>query len=175
MKIWFSIVISAFCLVPLFGQSASVRGVVTDESGGVVPGAVVTIAGASVPVKTTRTNAEGTYSINGVQPGEYVVRAAASGLALPEPVKITLQGGTQTLNLELKVAAMTEQVTVGDTADSTVTTDPAGNASAVVMRGEDLDALSDNPDDLATDLQNARRTRRRSERRRYLYRRLQRG
>jgi len=89
-----------------------------------------------------------------LQPGEYTVRAAAAGLALQEPVRITLKPGAQTLNLELKVAGMTEQMTVGDTTDSTVTTDPAGNASAVVMRGDDLDALSDNPDDLATDLQN---------------------
>jgi hypothetical protein len=154
MKSLLGIVLSVFFFVPVFGQNASLRGVVTDESGGVVPGATVTLSGSSVPAKSTRTNTEGSYSFAGVQPGDYVVRAAASGLALPEPVKITLKAGAQTLNLELKVAAMTEQVTVGDTADSTVTTDPAGNASAVEMRGEDLDALSDNPDDLAADLQN---------------------
>jgi len=44
-------------------------------------------------------------------------------------------------------------VTVSDTADSTVTPDPAANASAVVLRGEDLDALSDDPTNLEADLQ----------------------
>ena len=154
MKVLFCIVLLLFGANLLLGQTASLRGVVTDESGGVVPGATVTAAGPTAPTRTTRTNNEGAYSYTGLPPGEYTVRVAASGLALPEPARIMLQAGAQTLNLELKVAAMTEQVTVGDTADSTVTTDPAGNASAVVMRGEDLDALSDNPDDLATDLQN---------------------
>src|ERR1035437_8671005 len=106
MKIPLTIVLSAFCFFPLLGQNASLRGVVSDESGGVVPGAVVTLSGSSVPGKTTRTNAEGAYSFTGVQPGEYLMRAAASGLALPEPVKVMLRAGAQTLNLELKVAAM---------------------------------------------------------------------
>jgi hypothetical protein len=44
-------------------------------------------------------------------------------------------------------------VTVEDSAGPAVSTDAASNASAVVLRGSDLDALSDNPDDLLVDLQ----------------------
>ncbi len=39
-----------------------------------------------------------------------------------------------------------------DTSGPALTTDSSNNASAVVLRGADLDALSDNPDDLAADL-----------------------
>ena len=42
---------------------------------------------------------------------------------------------------------------VQDGATQTINIDPASNSSALVLRGEDLDALSDNPDDLQSDLQ----------------------
>ena len=153
MQVLFTLFVALLCLDPLFGQGASLRGVVTDESGGVVPGAMITLGGSNTPAKTARSNSEGAYSFTGLRPGEYTVQALAPGLALSQPARITLQSGAQVLNLELKVAARTEQVTVGDNANSDVTTDPSSNASAVVMRGADLDALSDDPADLEADLQ----------------------
>ena len=92
-------------LIPLFGQTASLRGTVTDESGAVVPGANVTLTGSGSGAKRARTNGEGVYSISGLNPGEYMVQAAAPGLALPEPAKISVTTGVVTLNLELKIAA----------------------------------------------------------------------
>jgi hypothetical protein len=153
MKVSWSLVFWMVCFGPVFGQTASLRGVVTDESGGVVPGAAVMLGGASVPAKTTRTNSEGAYSFIGLRPGDYTVQSLAPGLALPQLLRITLKTGERSLNLELKVAERTEQVTIGDSGDSIVTTDPSTNASAVVLRGEDLDALSDDPTNLADDLQ----------------------
>ena len=44
-------------------------------------------------------------------------------------------------------------MTVEENGAPAVSTEAAANASAVVLRGADLDALSDNPDDLAADLQ----------------------
>jgi hypothetical protein len=143
MKVFVGLLLWTFCLNPLFAQNASLRGIITDESGGVVPAATVSLCQSSARAKTTRTNSEGVYSFTGLQPGDYTVQVLAPGLALPQPVRITLSAGSQTLNRELKVAARSEQVTVGDTANSTVTMDPSSNASAIVLRGEDLDALSD--------------------------------
>src|SRR5437016_7819627 len=48
---------------------------------------------------------------------------------------------------------MHEQVSVGDQTGAAVTTESAGNASAVVLRGKELEALGDDPEDLAADLQ----------------------
>jgi hypothetical protein len=53
----------------------------------------------------------------------------------------------------LKVASMSEKVTVQENSAASLSTDSSSNASAVVLRGSDLDALSDSPDDLAADLQ----------------------
>ena len=44
-----------------------------------------------------------------------------------------------------------QQVTVEERA-ATVTPEPANNVSATVLAGNDLEALSDNPDDLISDL-----------------------
>src|SRR5207253_4621293 len=70
-----------------------------------------------------------------------------------QPVKVTLKGGSQTLNLQLKIASTAQQVTVQDAAVPAVTADPANNASALVLRGEALQSLADDPEDLAADLQ----------------------
>src|SRR5437764_2823209 len=52
----------------------------------------------------------------------------------------------------MKVAATRQEITVQEN-DATVNTDAASNASAVTIKGSDLDALSDDPEDLQADLQ----------------------
>ena len=136
----------------LFAQTASLRGQVIDESGAVVPRAKVTINGPSGSVKTTEADNNGSYTFAGVAPGEYTVQASAPELAQVQPVKVTLRTGSQSLNLLLKVASISERLTVQDTAGQALSTDSSSNAGAIVLRGADLEALSDDPDDLAADL-----------------------
>lgn len=123
---------------------------VTDESAALVPGARVTLQGPSA--KHAVTDNAGAYNFPALTPGDYTVQAAAPNLAQPQAVKITLRSGPQTLNLTLAVAAISEKLTVADTSAPALTTDSSNNASAVVLRGADLEALSDDPDDLAADL-----------------------
>ena len=66
---------------------------------------------------------------------------------------ISLQPGSTTLNLQLKVLATAQRVTVEETAGPAVSTEASNNASAVVLHGDDLQALSDDPEDLMADLQ----------------------
>ena len=138
--------------LPAFAQVASLHGIVTDPSGAAVPGASVTLAGPG-PAKTARTDRSGAYTFSGIALGDYSVRVVAPGLALASPTSVSLQGPDQTLNLSLQVAAMSEKVTVRESAGPTISTDTANNASALVLKGDDLQALSDDPDDLAADLQ----------------------
>lgn len=139
--------------VPAFPQTGTLKGVVTDESGGVVAGAKVTLVNSSGQVREAVSNREGAYSFSNLPFGSYSVEAATSQLTLAEPAKVTLSSGVEILNLQLKVAEMHEQVNVGEQAGAAVTTESAGNASAVVLRGKDLDVLGDDPEDLAADLQ----------------------
>src|ERR1700693_220112 len=151
--LWLLLVFSA----AMFGQPGSgiVRGVVTDESGALVPGAKVTVSSASGPVKSVTAAGDGNYSVTGLSPGRYVVQAASPGLVQAQPATVDVSGGLQpaSLNLQLRVAAEKQEVTVQENPGPTVSVDPSQNAGALILRGADLDALSDDPDDLQADLQ----------------------
>src|SRR5258708_24217569 len=70
------------------------------------------------------------------------------------PATVDINGGaTATLNLQLRVTLEKQEVTVQETSGAMITTDPSQNAGALILRGADLDALSDDPDDLQADLQ----------------------
>jgi hypothetical protein len=113
----------------------------------------VTLSGAARPARTAKADDRGTYTFAGLPPGDYSVQATAPQLKLPEPVSVTLKSGAQVLNLVLKVASLAEKVTVQENSGPALSTDSTSNASALVLTGADLDALSDDPDDLAADLQ----------------------
>jgi hypothetical protein len=129
----------------LWAQNATLRGVVTDQSAAVIPKATVTINGPDGVAQTSSTADDGSYVFSNLPLGNYTIKATAPQLTLPQPQRITLRSGVQTLNLQLRVTATQEQVTVQETSGPTVSTDAANNASALVLRGTDLDALSDNP------------------------------
>jgi hypothetical protein len=153
MKLTYLILAVFLASCPLLAQTATLRGQVTDESGAIIPGAQITLNGPSGLTKSATAGNDGSYSFNGLVPGNYTVRASAPELAMPQPRKIALTSGAQTLNLQLKVASTAQQVTIQENAGPNVTPDPANNASALVLRGDDLQALSDDPEDLQQDLQ----------------------
>ena len=73
--------------VPAFAQTGTLKGVVTDESGGVVAGARVTSTSSSGQVRETVSNKEGAYSFSNLPFGAYSVQAAAAQLSLiTEPI-----------------------------------------------------------------------------------------
>ncbi len=134
--------------------SATVHGAVTDESGAVIPGAKVTVSNAAGPVKSVTATDDGNYSIPGLQPGKYTVQATSPGLQQIQPAPVDLSASPNaTANLQLTVAAEKQEVTVQENAGPAVSVDPSQNAGALVLRGADLQALSDDPDDLQADLQ----------------------
>jgi len=137
----------------VLAQTASLRGQVTDESGALVPKATVTLKGPAGIALAVITDERGAYLFPALQPGEYAVTGLAPDLTSAQPVTISLQPGSTTLNLQLKVLATAQRVTVEDTAGPAVSTEASNNASAVVLRGDDLQALSDDPEDLMADLQ----------------------
>src|SRR5437867_3950184 len=150
MKLLLGVIVSIFFSSVLFEQTATLRGTITDDTSAIVPGAKITLTANSETVNTAVAAGNGSYSFTGITPGEYVAQASAPDLATA-PLKLTIRPGVQTLNIQLKVAAVSQQVTVEDRAVS-VTPEPANNASATVLAGADLQALSDNPDDLIDEL-----------------------
>ena len=155
MRILLAIAVVVACGGMLFAQQTGIiRGQVTDESGAAVPGAAVTISQDGKPVKAVKTGADGSYSVAGLTSGSYTVLSASPGLRQFEPARVDVASGPKTVNLVLRVTLEKQEVTVeGETPGPTVSVDASSNASQLVLKKEDLDALSDDPDDLQQDLQ----------------------
>ena len=130
-----------------------IKGQVTDEFGGVIVGATVSAVDPNGAEKTATTNGDGAYAVNGLAPGKYTVRVTAKGFGNYEQADVELTAGrTQQLNIILKVTIEQQKVTV--TPDGAgVSTEPENNLGAIVLKGADLEALPDDPDDLAAALQ----------------------
>jgi len=133
--------------------SGGISGVVTDPSGGTIAKAAVRLTNASGASLDATTNREGFYEFKGLPPGMYTLKAVAKGFALftQENIQI-LDGQTQKLNVGLLIHVEEEKVEVTDTSTK-VDVDPSNNAGTVVMKGKDLEALSDDPDELQSELQ----------------------
>src|SRR5467141_2176377 len=133
--------------------AGALNGVVTDPSGGVIAKAAVRLTNASGASLDTTTNRDGFYELKGLVPGAYTVKAVAKGFAIftQEDVQI-LAGQAQHLNIGLLIQVEEEKVEVSDSS-TRVDIAPSNNAGMVVMQGKDLEALSDDPDELQSELQ----------------------
>ena len=127
-----------------------VHGVVTDPDGALIPGATVTLTGNGPAVKAT-SGSDGSYSA-AVTPGTYTVTFTMPGFATYTATDIAIGAANgMTLNAKMQIGVQSQVITVSS--DSVqLSVDPDSNASAVVLTGKDLDALSDDPDKLSDEL-----------------------
>jgi hypothetical protein len=145
----------SFLSAVLFAQSRSVtlRGQVTDPSGAVVPAVTVVVTGPDGAAQEVQTNAEGRYIFRDLPPGTYTVRIRVKGFADFEKADVVVAPGQpQVVDAQLVVTLEKQEVTV-EGESSEVSISPSGNVGALVLKGADLNALSDNPDDLEEELQ----------------------
>ena len=161
--IWNCIAVLSFVLGallaigPLRAQTTdatgSLRGQVTDPSGAAVTSATMLLTTPSGDSVDTTTNKEGIYEFKNLVPGKYSVKAVAQGFGLFTVPSVQITGGQQQkLNFAMKIEEQEEKVLVTDSSTK-IDVDPGNNAGAVVLRGKDLDALSDDPDELQSELQ----------------------
>jgi hypothetical protein len=149
------LLIVALCASTALAQQANgtLRGQVLDEFGGAIIGANVVAVDAKGIEKTVTTNDGGMYVINGLAPGKYTLRVTAPGFAVSETANVDVTPGrSQALNVTLKVTIEQTKVTVSSDIQG-LSTEAENNAGAVVLKGADLDALPEDPDDLAAALQ----------------------
>src|SRR5499425_1969844 len=133
--------------------TGALRGQVTDPSGGAVVGATVLLTTPSGAAMDTTTNKDGVYEFKDLVPGKYEVKAVAQGFAMFTKSGIMIAAGqTLKVNIPLEIEVQQEKVVVNSTT-AQVDVNPANNANAIVMQGKDLEALSDDPDELQSELQ----------------------
>ena len=146
------IVVLAAAFVLAQQARGTLRGTIKDELGAAIVGATVTIIDPSGTAKTTETNGEGVYTVSGLAPGKYIVIVAAQGFAPSDETEVDLAGGQrQTFDVTLKVTIEEQNVTVA--AETPLSTESTNNANQTLITGKDLDALPDDPDELAAALQ----------------------
>ena len=148
--------LTLFLAVSVAAQTGSgiIKGQVADNSGAVIPAAKVTAAGPGGILKTATSGGDGTYSLAGLAPGIWTVQATAPGLKQVTPAKVDLSTAhVQTANLTLDVVLENQEVTVQESNGPQVNTSADNNAGSIVLKGQDLDALSDDPDEMSDDLQ----------------------
>lgn len=134
-------------------QTGTVQGAVTDETGAVIPATEVNLVGPDGTQRKGQTNEAGSYSFAGVKPGKYTVRVSLPGFTTSETIIDVRPGAVTKADAPLRVAVETQRIDVVGDSTTQVSTDPSSNAGAIVLRQDDLDALSDDPDALAADLQ----------------------
>ena len=150
---WKSIVVVFLCFHVVVAQqrTGSLRGQVSDELGALVVGATVTLTAADGTKKSAVTNAEGTYTFNTLASGQYTIRVDAPGFTPYEKTEVAVVGPRTTHDVRLVVTLEKQEITV--TEEQGLNTDPAKNADALVLKGQDLDVLPDDPEALASAVQ----------------------
>lgn len=104
----------------LFAQieQANLTGVVTDDSGAVVPGATVVLTNRATKVNAeTETNPAGLYRLPFLSAGYYDLKVTKAGFDVSRVTAIRLTVGlTATVNLKLRTGSVQQEVTVTATA-----------------------------------------------------------
>jgi hypothetical protein len=133
--------------------TGTLRGQVTDPSGAVVTNATVAALVSGGQTHSATTNRSGGYEIGNLAPGKYTVTANAQGFAVFVQNDVDVAAGqVAQFNIALDINVQKEKVNVQEETPQ-VDVNPAGNASAIVLSGKDLEALPDDPDELQSDLE----------------------
>jgi outer membrane receptor protein involved in Fe transport len=92
----------------------AISGTVRDASGGVIPGATVTVTEvATNAVRTTFTNDVGFYRVGALEPGTYLVVTELAGFTIVEQRDVPVRAASEvTVDVTLSPAGIGEEVTV---------------------------------------------------------------
>ena len=136
-----SAVISLALLPTNARAQSAIAGVVKDTSGAVLPGVVIE-ASSNVLIEKTRsvvTNSQGQYTIVDLRPGVYRLSFALQGFSGFKRDGIELPANfTATINVEMKIGALEESVTVSG---QSPVVDVQSTARTTVLSREVLDSI----------------------------------
>lgn len=132
-------------------DSGVIKGTVSDQLEGLVINATVTVKDEQGKVRTATTNSSGTYEFRSLPAGIYAVKVSAVGFTTREDKKVVVKPGAPvTLDVQLSIEAVEQTVTVDNKG---ISTDSDQNGDAMVLRGQELEALPNDPDALLATLQ----------------------
>src|SRR5512140_1339202 len=92
-----------------------ITGVVTDSTGGVLPGVTVNVKGSDNAVRSTVSDSSGRYIIEKLAPGSYTVSFELAGFATQTSTVVVTAGQAANVETKLQIGARTEAVQVTGT------------------------------------------------------------
>lgn len=113
-----ALLLVALILAPVlaFGQATtgSISGTITDETGGVMPGATITVTNTATGLTRDQvTDARGRYRVLNLPPGSYEVTAELAGFAPVKRTNLTVAIGRDiVVDAQVKIGGLTEAVEV---------------------------------------------------------------
>src|SRR2546425_7715087 len=123
-------------------DTSELHGTVTDQTGGVIVGAVVTIRDEAGVMSETMTDGQGRYMFRQLRPATYTVSIASDGFKeFSGQVRLRPRAAA-TLNAGLRLAFSTS---LDVTEPSGAPQDPKNNVSSMTLTGQDIAALPDDP------------------------------
>lgn len=135
-------------------STGTIHGHIADQTGALIPGAKIAVEtpeGKSVGTATA--DASGAYSVSGLPAGSYVLKTTFAGFADFQSQPIAVAAG-QVKRVDVAMAIEVEQQNIVVSDDTpTVSVEAGSNANSLVLKDKDLDALSDDPDELSNELQ----------------------
>ena len=140
--------------IPAVAQTGAgeVHGTITDPSGALIASATVALSGPAGVSKSATTGRDGAFRLTGVTAGTYRLTVTAPGFAPSTVENIVMAAGKAVMeNVILQIPVQEQQVEVSEDTVSVDTT-AEDNASSIVIKGKDLNALSDDPDELQSEL-----------------------
>jgi len=142
------------CVIGIMAQERGgrLRGRITDQAGALIAGATVSVTDTDGKQTSTVANGVGEYAFQNLKPGKYTLVATMTGFAPYEESELIIVGGQSKILDILLPIRLREQVTVQNETRR-LSTDTESSASQIVLSGAELDMLSDDPDQLAADLQ----------------------
>ena len=130
------------------------RGHVIDPTGALIPGtsiSVTTATGTAAGMATS--DAAGGYVVRGLAADSYIVQATSEGFALFVSTPVSLGAGeSKTFDIKMTLGGTEQQVEVTAEGAPQISTDASDNASSEVIQGKNIEALSDDPDELSNEL-----------------------
>jgi Carboxypeptidase regulatory-like domain/TonB dependent receptor len=134
-------------------STGTLRGKITDPSGAVIPQVSVMATTADGRSITVVTNNQGVYEFKGLPVGSYTVTAVAKGFATDQEEGVNVVADqAQQLDIALQIQVEQQKVEVQEETP-TVDVSPENSASTLIIKGKDLEALSDDPDELQSELE----------------------
>ena len=151
LQSWFSSP-HGLCRPGAQAAKGEIRGTVVDQTGALIPGAQVALTGDDGKSVAATTGRDGAYHFAAVTPGTYQMVITAKGFA-DAAMGVEVDAGKLVVQDVKMAAAGGAAAGHGERSTPPASAPPrTHNASSIVIKGKDLDALSDDPDELQNEL-----------------------